>query len=152
MDTGEIIRFGIALNVTAGIGAALFAWIDDWIGARRTILIALAGIVAIGVPLLTTDSKSLFWGLAVSLGVFMGPAQAASRSLMARIAPAENMAEMFGLYALSGRITAFLGPAVLAWATVAYGSQRAGMATIIVFVFVGAVLLLAVKEPGRGGA
>lgn len=150
MDAGEIIRFGIALNVTAGLGAALFAWVDDWIGARRTILIALLGIIGFGVPAIATDSRSLFWGLALALGVFMGPAQAASRSLMARIAPADRMTEMFGLFALSGRITAFLGPAVLAWATVAFASQRAGMATVIVFVAAGAAVLLAVKEPGRG--
>ena len=62
---------------------------DDGSGARRTILLALLGIVGFGIPLLITDSKTLFWALALSLGVFMGPAQAASRSLMARIAPAE---------------------------------------------------------------
>ncbi len=150
MDTGEIIRFGIALNVTAGLGATLFAWIDDWIGARRTILLALLGIVGFGIPLLMTDSRGLFWALALALGVFMGPAQAASRSLMARIAPPEKMTEMFGLFALSGKITAFLGPAVLAWVTVAFASQRAGMATIFVFVAAGAAVLLTVKEPGRG--
>ena len=59
------------------------------------------------------------------------------------------MTEMFGLFALSGKITAFLGPAVLAWTTDAFASQRAGMATIFVFVAAGAVVLLAVKEPGR---
>lgn len=150
MDTGEIIRFGIALNVTAGLGATLFAWVDDWIGARRTILLALLGIVGFGIPLLMTDSKTLFWVLALSFGVFMGPAQAASRSLMARIAPPEKMTEMFGLFALSGKITAFLGPAVLAWVTVAFASQRAGMATVFVFVAAGALALLTVKEPGRG--
>lgn len=150
MDQGEIIRFGIALNLTAGLGAALFAWVDDWIGARRTILIALVGIVAFAVPLLLVETKTLFWALALPLGIFMGPAQAASRSLMARIAPEESMTEMFGLFALSGRITAFLGPATLAWATVFFASQRAGMATIILFVTAGAVVLLTVKEPGRG--
>ncbi len=149
MDTGEIIRFGIALNITAGLGAAIGAWVDDWIGARRTILFSLIGIAGFAVPLLITDSRSLFWGLALAFGVFMGPAQAASRSLMARLAPAEKVTEMFGLFALSGRITAFLGPAVLAWVTVAFNSQRAGMATVIVFIAAGAVVLLTVKEPGR---
>ncbi len=150
METGEIIRFGIALNVTAGLGAAMFAWIDDWIGARRTILIALIGIASFAIPLVLIESKDLFWVLALCLGLFMGPAQAASRSLLARLAPPEKMTEMFGLFALSGRITAFLGPAILAWVTVAFASQRAGMATIIAFVAAGALILLTVKEPGRG--
>ncbi|MHA1107896.1 MAG: MFS transporter, partial [Alphaproteobacteria bacterium] len=149
METGEIIRFGIALNVSAGLGAAMFAWIDDWIGARRTILIALIGIAAFATPLVLVESKDLFWALALMLGLFMGPAQAASRSLLARLAPPEKMTEMFGLFALSGRVTAFLGPAILAWVTVAFASQRAGMATIIAFVAAGAAILLTVKEPGR---
>ena len=147
MDMGEIIRFGIALNVTAGAGAAAFAWIDDWIGARRTILIALCGVVVFGIPLLIVESKAAFWALALPLGIFMGPAQAASRSLMVRLAPPQKMTEMFGLFALSGKITAFLGPALLAWATLAFSSQRAGMATVIVFVAAGAAVLLTVKEP-----
>ncbi|HSR55477.1 MAG TPA: MFS transporter, partial [Alphaproteobacteria bacterium] len=43
MEVEEVILFGIALNLTAGAGAAGFAWVDDWIGAKRTILIALVG-------------------------------------------------------------------------------------------------------------
>ena len=50
MDFDELLIFGIALNVTAGLGAFAFGWVDDWIGAKRTILIALAGIGALGAP------------------------------------------------------------------------------------------------------
>ncbi len=84
------------------------------------------------------------------LGVFFGPAQAASRSLMARLAPTGMEAEMFGLYALSGKATAFLGPLLLAWATTAFDSQRAGMATVLIFLVTGFVLLIPLKEPARG--
>ena len=55
---------------------------------------------------------------------------------------------MFGLFALSGRVTAFVGPAILASATHLAANQRAGMATILVFLAVGLVLLLKVPEPG----
>jgi MFS transporter, UMF1 family len=146
MDIAEIILFGIALNVTAGMGAIAFAWVDDWIGPKKTILIALLGLMALGVPLLLVETKTMFWALALPLGLFMGPAQAASRSMMARLAPTHMRAEMFGLFALSGRITAFLGPAVLAWATLEFNSQRAGMATVIAFLIVGFVLMLPVRE------
>lgn len=149
MDIAEVIRFGIALNVTAGLGAVGFAWVDDWIGAKRTILIALAGLIALGIPLLLVESKTLFWLLGVPLGLFMGPVQAASRSFMARLAPPGQVAEMFGLFALSGRVTAFLGPALLAWLTGMFDSQRAGMATVIVFLGVGALLLVGVREPAK---
>ena len=95
------------------------------------------------------EGKTLFWVFALPLGIFVGPAQAASRSLMAHMAPAEIRTEMFGLYALSGKATAFMGPALLAWVTVAFGSQRAGMATILVFFVVGLVILSSVPDRRR---
>ncbi|MFQ3623112.1 MAG: MFS transporter, partial [Acetobacteraceae bacterium] len=149
MSTDEIILLGIAMNVTAGAGAALFAFIDDAIGPRRTVLISLVSLSAIGLALLLIDSKTWFWLLALPLGVFFGPAQAASRTLMARLTPPAQASEYFGLFALSGRITAFMGPAALAWATASFGSQRAGMATILVFLLGGAAILASVREPPR---
>ncbi len=150
MDVTEVIYFGIALNASAGVGAALFAWVDDWIGAKRTILIALGAITLISAAIVLVDDKALFWTLGVMLGVFFGPAQAASRSLMARLAPSGMEAEMFGLYALSGKATAFLGPLLLAWATTAFDSQRAGMATVLIFFIAGFALLIPLKEPASG--
>ena len=148
MEVDEVILFGIALNLSAGLGAAGFAWVDDWIGARRTILIALIGLMVLGGLILVVQSKPLFWVLGVALGIFFGPAQAASRSLMARLAPPEMRAEMFGLYALSGKATAFIGPALLGWVTVVAGSQRVGMATVLVFFMVGFVILWPLKDSG----
>jgi UMF1 family MFS transporter len=146
MDTAEIIMFGIALNVTAGLGAAGFAWIDDLFGAKRTVLIGLCGLIAFGLPMLLVTDKTVFWILGLGMATFMGPSQTASRSLMARIAPREAVNEMFGLFALSGKITSFLNPLVLAWATLHFQSQRAGMATVVIFMALGALLLLPVKE------
>jgi len=80
---------------------------------------------------------------------FLGPAQAASRSMMARLAPRELMTEFFGLYALAGKATAFVGPAVLGWVTVLADSQRIGMATILPFFIVGLWLILGVREDVR---
>lgn len=153
MEFSEIIVFGIGLNVTAGLGAALFAWMDDAVGPKRTVLVAVAGLAGFGTVLVLIDSVTLFWIFGLGLGVFVGPAQAASRSFMARLAPPHLRAEMFGLYALSGKATAFVGPALLAWATAAAGSQRWGMATILGFFIVGGLLLLTVEEPvGRRDA
>jgi UMF1 family MFS transporter len=66
--------------------------------------------------------------------------------MMARLAPTEMRTEMFGLFALSGKATAFLGPALLAIMTDAFASQRAGMASIVVFFIIGALLLLRVND------
>ena len=149
MAVDEVIMFGIAMNLTAGLGAAGFAWVDDWWGAKRTILIALAALTVIGAAILLVDSKAWFWGLGLMLGSFFGPAQAASRSFMARLAPAEIRTEMFGLYALSGKATAFVGPALLGWIAAWAGSQRVGLATVLAFFVVGMWVLWPLREPGK---
>ena len=77
---------------------------------------------------------------------FVGPAQSASRSMMAHLAPESMRAEMFGLFALSGKATSFLGPAILALVTNAFNSQRAGMATILLFFALGLALLAGVPQ------
>ena len=149
MTFEEILLFGIALNVTAGTGAAAFGMLEDRLGSKRTVMVALLAMILLGAALLAADDKAWFWGLAMALGIFMGPAQAASRTLMARMAPEGEITAHFGLFALSGRITGFLGPAVLATVTAATGSQRAGMATVLVFLGLGAAILATVR-PVRG--
>ena len=147
MEMREVMVFGIVLNATAGAGAFAFAWVDDRIGAKRTVMVALVGLIVVGGALLVAKGRFWLWLLAPLLGIFFGPAQAASRSLMARLAPAELRTEMFGLYALSGKATAFVGPLVLSWATLASSSQRVGMATVLVFFLAGLGLLATVREP-----
>ena len=149
MPVAEVIAFGLLLNTTAGLGAFAFAWVDDWIGARPTILIGLIALTVIGVPLLLVETKLAFWILGGALGVFFGPVQAASRSLMARIAPPGLETEMFGLYALSGKVTAFAGPLLVGAVTAATGSQRWGLAVVLPFLAVGGLLLLTVRGERR---
>lgn len=145
MSFAEIIQFGIALNVTAGIGAFAFAWLDDWIGAKPTIALSLVGLIVFGFAVLLVEDVAWFWIFALALGIFVGPSQSASRTLLSRMAPPALRTQMFGLYALSGKATSFLGPALLGWATVAFGSQRWGMATILLFWIVGLALLAFVR-------
>lgn len=148
MGYDEILVFGIVLNVAAGLGATAFAWLDDWLGAKPTIVVAVLGLFVFGAAILLIDSKPWLYVYGCLIGTVTGPAQAASRSLMARLAPADMRGEMFGLYALSGRATAFVGPFLVGWVTLWSGSQRIGMATILPFFLVGLVLLLPVRAPG----
>lgn len=145
MSFAEIIQFGIALNVTAGVGAFGFAWLDDRIGAKPTIAISLVGLICFGFAVLLVEDVFWFWVFAMALGIFIGPSQSASRTLLTRMAPAEKRTQLFGLYALSGKATSFLGPALLGWATLTFDSQRAGMATILGFWIVGLALLAFVR-------
>lgn len=153
MGAQEVLLFGIGLNITAGIGAAAFAWIDDFLGAKTTILLALAGLILPAVTILFVRDEKLFWALGLLLGIFVGPAQAASRSYLARMAPSELINEMFGLFALSGKATAFLGPFLVSGLTWASGSQRVGMSAILVFFLLGFAFMLTVpadQPVGRG--
>ena len=145
--SSQVLLFGIALNVAAGLGALGFAFIEDAIGAKAAVLLSLACLTALGTAVLLIHDQTLFWVLGCALGLFVGPAQAASRSLLAHMAPADARAAWFGLFALSGRITGFLGPAALGLATAAFDSQRAGMAVIVVFLAAGAAALAGVPSP-----
>jgi len=147
MTFDEVLQFGIILNLAAGVGAAAFAWIDDLIGSKRTILIALFALTALGAALVTIRSATLFLVLGSVLGIFVGPAQAAGRALMAKLAPHEGETEAFGLYELTGKVTIFLGPFILGFVTWLFQSQRAGMSTVLLFFIGGIVVLLPLNEP-----
>ena len=140
----DLIFFGISINLIAGVGAIIFAWVDDWLGPKIVIIIGVGGLALFGGALLVIESQKLFWVFGLPLGVFVGPIQSASRSLMAHMAPPSMRMEFFGLYALSGKATAFLAPALLAWTTAAFDSQRAGMSTLIIFLLLGMALMIKV--------
>ena len=146
MSTAEVLQFAVAINVTAGLGAFGFAWVDDRIGSKITILVSLLGLIALGIVVLNIESKLMFLIFGSLLGIFVGPVQAASRSMMARMVPKSMETEMFGLFAFSGKATAFLGPLLFGLATAAFSSQRAGMAIILIFFLVGGLILLTVHE------
>lgn len=146
MTMAEVIGFGVALNVAAGLGAILFGWVDDRLGSKQTIMLALTGLIAASVVAVLAPNVHWFWGAGIVVGLFVGPAQAASRSLMARLAPEEERGAYFGLFALSGRATAFAGPSLVAAVTSVSGSQRAGLATILLFFTLGLLLL---RRAGR---
>lgn len=145
MQSDEVLLFAISLNATAGIGAAGMALLDDRLGPKPVIACSVAAIAVFGAAMLLVEDKTTFWLLGLGIGAFVGPAQASSRSLMARISPPALQGEFFGLFAFSGKITAFMGPALLALAVDLTGSQHWGMATIIPFLLIGLGLLAFVK-------
>ena len=93
-----------------------------------------------------THDKNTFIMLAMALGIFIGPVQAASRTLAGRLSPPGMVTQTFGLYALTGKSVSFLGPMAYAGAVTAFGTQQAGMMTIIAFWLAGLALLVFVQE------
>ena len=149
----RLIAFGILLNVTAGIGAFAFGFIDDKIGSKPTIMITIVCLALSSAAALWTRNETVFWIAGALLGIFVGPNQAASRTLMGRFVPPDKENEFFGFFAFSGKATAFMGPflfsVLLASLTGPFGAQGArstAMSVTIVFFLIGGLLLLAVDE------
>ncbi len=142
----EVLLFGVVLNVAAGLGAFAFGFLDDQIGGKRTVMISLAALSGATVLAVWAPTAGWLWLAGVLIGVFIGPNQSASRSLMGRFTPERHQAEFFGFYAFSGKATSFLAPLLYGEAARAFGSLRAGVATVLVFFVVGAFLLASVDE------
>lgn len=167
-QTIEIGIFGIMLTITGTLGAWLGGKVDDAIGGKAVVLgaigcllLACLGILSLapdrifffveavpaapGDGLFATLPEKVYLGLGLLIGLVAGPLQASSRSLMARLAPSDRVGEFFGLFALSGKVTSFLGPTLVALATTVFASQRAGLAVLIVFFLTGGALLAGVN-------
>ena len=141
----ELVTFGIVLNVGAGLGALAFGFVDDRIGGKATIGLSVAALVVATLLGALAPTRTWFWVSAILVGIFIGPNQSASRSLMARFVPAQHESEFFGFFAFSGKVTSFMGPALLGVLSDVY-NQRVGVASLLVFFVLGGLILWRVDE------
>ncbi len=141
----DIIIFGIAINITAALGAYIFGFIEDRIGIKKVILTSLVLLIFICLLILIVNNKAYFWVLGTMLGLFIGSIQSSSRTALISLADSKNINSLFGIYATSGKITNFLGPLLVATFTAVFESQKAGMATILIFLFFGLYLFNRVR-------
>ncbi|HRN84280.1 MAG TPA: MFS transporter, partial [Hyphomicrobium sp.] len=146
--------------------------LDDRVGSKRVIMVSLVllligafGILSVdpnhvlyvtevapkvaGSAPFSSTGELVFLAFAMLVGLVAAPVQAASRALLARLAPPERMTQYFGLFAFSGKVTAFLAPLLVAVVTQGTGSQRLGMASIAVFLVAGLLLMLPVQTARR---
>lgn len=146
MPIAHVVIFAILINVMAGLGAWAFAWIDDWLGPRWVILLSIVMLILTIAVMLTTFDIVVFWIAGLVGGVFMGPVQASSRSYMAHIVPAHLATQLFGMYALSGRVTAFIGPLLVGGLVALFHSQRIGLGGALIMMFVGLIIMMFVPK------
>ena len=142
MEFGDILIFGIGLNVGAGVGAFLFGYLEDRIHAKYALVVALAGLLIGGILTLLAQEIPQLWVAGLFMSLFIGPIQAISRSQMASLVDDSLQKTGFGLFAISGRLTAFLGPLLFAVGTEWSGSERVGMGLVLVLVVAGLLVLL----------
>lgn len=164
--------YGIVLSIFAVGGGFFGGWLDDTFGSKIAILISIGG-TALGVllavsitpnelffffpwdpasppvwdlPFFATVPELLYVGVVIIVAICITAAYANSRTMLARLAPPSKMSEFFGLYALSGTATAFIGPELVGISTSVFHSQRAGFASVLVLLGIGLALILFVKE------
>jgi UMF1 family MFS transporter len=150
----EIIIFGMGANIVAGIGAVIGGRIDDVVGSRNVIAGSLIGLIiaGFGVFIFADAGQITYWIGGLALCLFVGPAQASSRTFVSRFAPEGREGEVFGLYQTTGRAISFLSG--FFWATsitiaaLVTGQENTtiyGVLGLMVILVVGLVLLLRVN-------
>jgi len=172
-DVATLMLFGLALTPAGIAGGLLGGWIDDKIGSRRAIQIAVGGAIlsmlgAISItpsqiffvfpydaataqpiwsfPYFQTLPEFLYLVIFIILVVFIGAIFSNSRAMMARISPVSSMTQFFGLYAVSGWATAFIGHGLVAFFTSTFNSQRAGFASPLILLSLGLLIVFRVRE------
>ena len=166
--TTELGLFGIIVLLFGVPGCLGGGWLDDKISSKATLYLSVSGLFLTMLAILSIGDGNILFvisttfpspddGLfasaaeqfmlacACALGVFAGPSQAASRSLIARIAPPEEIGKYFGLFALSGKATSFVAPATIG-ALLGVVGDRWAYGAILVFLALGLVILSGVRE------
>jgi UMF1 family MFS transporter len=174
-QTIELGLFGIILTITGTIGAYIGGKFDDLFGAKPVVLSSLVVltlcicvilslspdrifvVVSVAPPypgdgIFASTAERVYILLGAIIGAAAGPLQASSRTILVRLAPHDRLAQFFGLFALSGKLTSFMGPLFVATATAVFTSQRAGLSVLILFYVVGGVLLATARVSDESGA
>ncbi len=146
----DVLILGILLvQFVALFGALLFNRIASLLGTLNAILISIAGwAFALGAALVIPPSDASFYGLAVTIAVVLGGIQALSRSYFSTLIPEGTEAEYFALYEISDKGTSWIGPLLFGVVVSVTASYRLALASLAIFLVVGALLLLQTKRRG----
>lgn len=130
------------VNIASAIGAFSFGYWQDRIGHKRALAFTLWGWVLMTVLAVAATTPGLFWVAAVLAGLCMGSSQSAGRALAGLFAPADRLAEFYGLWTFAVRASAIVGPityGLVTWAS--GGNHRLAIASTGLFFLAGLVLL-----------
>ncbi len=146
LEIKDLLILSIFMNITATIGAVIGGFFNDKISSKKIIIISLIGLIISSTLILLVESKFLFFIFASINGFFIGPIQSASRVFVTRSIDILNQSSGFGLFALSGKLTSFIGPLLVSTITFLTNSQRIGFSTALILLVLGLIILLKVKD------
>jgi len=144
----EVLIFGIAANLVAGLSTFVAGRLDDTLGPRRVIIGSLSILLVSGLLVVALHGFGplVFWVLGLVLCCTVGPAQSASRSFLARQIPAGHEAEMFALYATTGKAASFMAPALWTASIALTGATIWGTLGIMLVIAVGLAMFIFLRE------
>ena len=146
LEIKELLKLSILMNIAAFVGAFIGGIINDKYGSKFVIIFALNGLIFSSIAILFTSSVSIFFILATINGLFIGPIQSASRVVITSMLNTNNQGKAFGLFAMSGKLTSFLGPLLVSTITFLTNSQRIGFSAAIILLVSGLIVLLNIKK------
>jgi UMF1 family MFS transporter len=125
--------------------AIVFGRIGERFGARSGILIGIGVYCILCVwSVFMKDAYDFYWLAGIS-GLVMGGVQSLSRSMYARLIPEAQAGEFFGFYNMMGKFAAILGPLLMAVVSIATGSNRLAVLSVVILFAAGGFMLLRVK-------
>jgi UMF1 family MFS transporter len=164
----EMTGYAIFASAWAFLGGLVGGWLDNKVGVKLALIIEILGMVAVLALQLSITNETLFFGtvenyqvweglvfqdlsdlvylgLAAVLAVTATASISSSRTMLVALAPPGRAGEFFGLYAIAGTVTVWLGPLLVEIFTTAFNSQRIGMASIAILFAIGLVFLTWVR-------
>ena len=145
-SSAELLNLAIFSNLVAFVGVMIGGYLNDKYSSKNIILICILFFIAtVFYGSLIAETKKEFFYNAMMISFFIGSIQSASRVMMSKLLSTNNLGKGFGLFSLSGRITAFAGPLLVGTITFFY-SQRIGFLSISLFFLIGFLLMLKVKS------
>ena len=146
LEIKDLLVLSILMNITAFIGAIIGGYANDRFTSKSVIIFSLLGLIFSSTIILFIKTQLLFLIFAAINGFFIGPIQSASRVFITKSIDQNNQASGFGLFALSGKLTSFIGPLLVSTITYISNSQRIGFSSAIILLLIGLFILLKVKK------
>lgn len=139
LDSTGLLLALLVTQLVAFPSAIIFGKLAKRFNTEKLILVCISAYLFIAIFAIFLATQLQFWILAVLVGMFQGGVQALSRSYFAKIIPAEQAGEYFGLMDICGKGAAFLGTTVVGVVTQITGNMSKGVGMISVFFVVGIV-------------